>query len=191
MRPAPLPAVTVGVVALAGCDAPAPAMDAPPAAPPAVTAPGPVAGDPVADAALGVDIAVEALLERTAPAIDEQRNVFQFGPPAGGGRAASVAAAPAASGGAVPGSGEPPGATGATPSPPAPDRVDPMRFIGVVEARNRVGRVTVLTDGDGVYHGLVDDIVKGRYRILAIDATSVDVEDMARGSRMTLRLSEA
>ena len=191
MRPAPLPAVTVGVVALAGCDAPAPAMDAPPTAPPAVTAPGPVAGDPAADAALGIDIAVEALLERTPPATVERRDVFQFGSPAGGVRATSVGAAPAASGGAVPGSVEPPGATGPTPSPPAPDRVDRIRFIGVVEAHNRVGRVAVLTDGDGVYHGLVDDVVRGRYRILAIDATSVDVEDMARGTRMTLRLSEA
>ena len=65
------------------------------------------------------------------------------------------------------------------------------RLIGIVEARNRVGRVAVLANGDGVYHGLVDDIVKGGYRILSITAASVEVEDMTRRTRLTLRLSGA
>ena len=48
--------------------------------------------------------------------------------------------------------------------------------------------MAVLTDGDGVYHGLVNNVVKGRYRILAIDADSVEVEDVTRGTRMSLRI---
>ena len=39
--------------------------------------------------------------------------------------------------------------------------------------------------------GLMDDIVKGRYRILSITAASVEVEDMTRRTRLTLRLSGA
>ena len=37
----------------------------------------------------------------------------------------------------------------------------------------------------------MDDIVKGRYRILSITAESVEVEDMTRRTRLTLRLSGA
>lgn len=39
--------------------------------------------------------------------------------------------------------------------------------------RYRVGRVDGLAAGDGIYHGLVDDVVKGRYPILSITAASV------------------
>ena len=82
-------------------------------------------------------------------------------------------------------------ATGATAASPAPERADAIRFIGIVEARSRVGRVAVLADGDGVYHGLANEVVKGRYRILDVTAASLAVEDMVLGTRITLRLSRS
>ena len=66
-----------------------------------------------------------------------------------------------------------------------------MRFIGLVEARNRVGPVAVLADVDGVYHGVAQDVVKGRYRILAIMAGSVELEDLPTGARLVLRSTGA
>ena len=82
-------------------------------------------------------------------------------------------------------------ATGTAAIPSASAGLGAVRLIGIVEVRNRVGRVAVLANGDGVYHGLMDDIVKGRYRILSITAASVEVEDMTRRTRLTLRLSGA
>lgn len=63
-----------------------------------------------------------------------------------------------------------------------------LRVVGFVEARNRLLRVAVLTDGDGIYYGAASDVVKGRYRILAVSGPSIQIEDMVHGTRMTLRL---
>lgn len=43
----------------------------------------------------------------------------------------------------------------------------------------------------GVYHGVVNDVVKGRYRILAVTTASVEIEDLARGNRLVLRFRGA
>ena len=88
-------------------------------------------------------------------------------------------------------SAAPPVATGTAAMPSASAGLGAVRLIGIVEARNRVGRVAVLADGDDVYHGLVDDVVKGRYRILSITAASVEVEDVMRRTQLELRLSGA
>ena len=119
------------------------------------------------------------------------RNLFRFGSPPAGARPASAGAWPASGGGSVQGSAAPTAATGTAAMPSASAGLGAVRLIGIVEARNRVGRVAVLANGDGVYHGLMDDIVKGRYRILSITAASVEVEDMTRRTRLTLRLSGA
>ena len=191
-RALPLLAVAVGVVAF-GCDVLTPVMDSPPASPPAVTSPGPAPGGDAAGGAVDIDIPLEALLERKSPALVAERNLFRFGSAAGRGREAS-GASPSA-GGRSPsvapgrGSAEPAGVTGTMVAPPAPDRLGALRLIGVVEARDRPGRVAVLADGDDVYHGLVNDVVRGRYRILSITATSIEVEDLVRGTRTLLRLS--
>ena len=184
-------ALPVGVLVLAGCDALAPGVNAPPASPPPVAPPGADAGGNAADAAVDIDIPLEALLDRKSPPLVVGRNLFRFGSTPDVARPASAAAPPASGGGSVQGSAAPTTATGTTAMPPASAGVGAIRLIGVVEARNRVGRVAVLADGDGVYHGLVDDIVKGRYRILSITAASVEVEDVTRRTRMTLRLSGA
>ena len=65
----------------------------------------------------------------------------------------------------------------------------PLRLIGLVEAQGRAGRVAVVTDEHGVYHGRAGDAIEGRYRILSIGETSIEVEDLTRGVRMTLSLS--
>ena len=105
------------------------------------------------------------------------RNPFRFGP-----AAAPPSLAP---GGAVP------GGTSVT----APVQVDgwrpaedpaALRFIGVLDAPESAGRVAVLSDGAGVYHGRVDDVVGGRWRIVALDRAAVVLERADTGERLIL-----
>lgn len=135
---------------------------------------GPAAGSPVETP---FDVRLDGLPGR-APAPDRPaRNPFRF---------ASAAAAPSpASGGGVAEGG------GAT----APVQVDgwrpagdpaALRFIGVLEAPESAGRVAVLTDGAGVYHGSVNDVVGGRWRIVALDRAAVVLERSGTGERLTL-----
>ena len=62
-----------------------------------------------------------------------------------------------------------------------------VRFIGVLEAPESVGRVAVLAAGAGVHHGRVGDVVVGRYRIVAVDRTVLLLERLEDGERLTLR----
>ena len=62
-----------------------------------------------------------------------------------------------------------------------------VRFIGVLEAPESVGRVAVLADGAGVHHGRVGDVVGGRYRIVALDRSALLLERLEDGERLTLR----
>ena len=147
------------------------------------------AGGNASDAA--VDIQLGALLDRKSPQLVVGRNLFRFGSTPDGARPASAAAPRASGGGSVQGSAAPTVATGTAAMSSASAGLGAVRLIGIVGARNRVGRVAVLAAGDGVYHGLVDDVVKGRYRILSITAASVEVEDVLRRTRLALRLSGA
>ena len=120
----------------------------------------------------------------TAPVLE--RNVFRFGSTPGDGRPVPVTLP--ASGGTEPKrAGSTTANTAASASKP-PDDVT-IRLAGIVRARGRVGPVAVLTDADGVYHGIVSGIVKGRYRILVVTTESVEIEDLARGTRLALPLS--
>ena len=65
----------------------------------------------------------------------------------------------------------------------------PLKFIGIVEAPDSVGRVAVLSDGRSVYYGRQDDIIEGRYRIVRIGVESIDLEFLDGGGRETIRLS--
>ena len=62
-----------------------------------------------------------------------------------------------------------------------------VRFIGILEAPESVGRVAVVADGAGVHHGRVGDVVVGRYRIVALDRTALLLERLEDGERLTLR----
>ena len=74
--------------------------------------------------------------------------------------------------------------------PPAPAPGPAIRFIGVVEARDRGRRVAVLADEHGIHHGDAGAVVGGRYRVIAVDVASVQLDDLLRGARMSLRLNE-
>jgi len=64
-----------------------------------------------------------------------------------------------------------------------------LRMIGLVEATLAAARIAVLTDGDVVLHGQVGDVVDGRYRIIDMTSTSVEIESISDGSRQVLRLA--
>ena len=95
---------------------------------------------------------------------------------------------------AGPPAGSPPSAPTDQVGTADPDAVgtagDALRLIGLVEAHGRTGRVAVVTDEHGVYHGQAGNAIEGRYRIVSIEERSIEVEDLTRGVRMTLSLSE-
>ena len=182
-------AVAVGVCPPAGCGVLPPPVDSRAEEPPGSR--DPVPGESGDDSSHPLDRRLAAVLEREPPVVDGGRNPFQFGSASGGVGAAS-GGAPSAPAAGDRRSAMPAGpAAGSPASGPGPEGADTIRFIGIVEASRGPGRVAVVTDGGEVYHGLVNDVVRGRYRIVAIDETSLEVEDVARGVRMTLRLSGA
>lgn len=181
-RPLSLRALLVGSILLAGCTAPPSAVDSSgrsaPAAPPRASVPNVSSG-------VSLEALVDAPPSQAVPPLETGRNPFRFevtGPSerrdarAPADLAASIAAARRADAAA-----QPPRLTPTL-------RAGGLRFIGVVETRDRGRRVAVLTDGDGVYHGQVNDILRGRYRLAAIGDTSVEIEDLPRRTRATLRL---
>ena len=193
----PLLAVGVWSVAAAGCGPSPPAAESRPQSVAPLPVPGPTAGGALAGGGAGephVDVSVEALLGHAAPAILERRNPFRFGPAAGDGwppgTPASLADLWGRDGDAGTEDAVSSGAT--TTAPPASlGPLDGLRLIGFVETREAPERVAVLTDGDGVLYGLVGDVVRGRYRVLSVGATAVEIEDLAHGTRKTLTLPES
>ena len=82
-----------------------------------------------------------------------------------------------------------PGSMGCvTTAAPAAARVNDTRprLIGIVDVP-ATGHVAVVTDERGVYYGRPDDVVGGRYRIVAVETTSIEIEDLTRRVRLTLR----
>jgi len=71
---------------------------------------------------------------------------------------------------------------------PASSSGIPLTFMGFMESPGVEGRVVVLSDGDGVFHGRRDDVIDGRYRILTIGLESVKLERIDGRGRATLRL---
>ena len=141
-----------------------------------------------------IGIAIEALREGQSSALSVRRNPFRFGSTSGhaaGGLPSSSAAPLESDGGSVQRSREHADVTATAPGSPALGSGEAIRFIGVVEMRDGAGPVAVLVDDNGVHHGVVNDVVSGRYRILTVTATSVEVEDLVRGSRKRLRLTES
>ncbi len=61
-----------------------------------------------------------------------------------------------------------------------------LRFLGILDAPESAGLVGVVADEGGVYHGRVGDVVGGRYRIVALDRTSLLIERIEDGERRTL-----
>ena len=77
---------------------------------------------------------------------------------------------------------------GAGPIEPSPPPPIPLKYIGVMKHDDpKVGRVAVLSDSRGVYHGREGDIIEGRYRILKIGVESIDLEYLDGRGRQTIR----
>lgn len=172
-----------------------PALAPAPAAPSSTTAAAPVAppatSSPAAPRRRGeaapVDISqtavrLDALSDEPPGPIPPERNPFRFGQgraaaPTGGARPVRVVDTPPAF---VP---PPPVPTGPPPPPPIP-----YKFIGLVSAAP-TGKVAVLSDGKGVYHGREGEIVEGQYRIVQIGEESVQIEYADGRGRQTIRLT--
>ena len=166
-------AVSVCIVLLAGCGG-TPAGDAEDPAAPAgrvedAASPAPPGGTGLGERLVALRAARPALLHT-------EREVFEFGPPAREEDAGDVIGPVVA-----PFSWEPPEAPGARQAETA------LRVIGVVEAPPPAGRVAVVTDGVGVYHGRVGEVVAGRYRVVAVDGSEVAVEVLPGRERRRLR----
>ena len=73
--------------------------------------------------------------------------------------------------------------------PPAPPAI-PLRFIGLLDAPTQAGRVAVLSDGRGnVFHGKEGDIIEGRYVMVRVGPSAVDLSYLDGRGRQTIRLS--
>jgi hypothetical protein len=74
--------------------------------------------------------------------------------------------------------------------PAAPPRIQ-LKFIGIAnsEADPKVGKIAILSDARGVYHGREGEIVEGRYRILRIGVESIDLAYLDGRGRQTIRLT--
>lgn len=163
-----------GLVLLAGCRAPVPGSD-----PAGETSPAPPLTNrqPPADSPdeSRLDVRLEALSGGTPAPGDRGRNPFRLErtPP------------PPLLGGEVPveGPGIPPGAVDGW--QPAAEAAA-VRFLGILDAPESAGLVGVLAADGGVYHGRVNDVVGGRYRIVALDRTSLVIERIEDGERRTL-----
>lgn len=123
-----------------------------------------------------LDLRLEALQQSRPDVLLQARNPFSFGSASSGGSYDREAVS-------VPVSPEPPEM-----SPAVVPRVR-LRMIGLVEAAITAARIAVLTDGDLVLHGQEGDVVDGRYRIIDITSTSVEIESIEDGSRQVLRLA--
>ncbi|HVC19310.1 MAG TPA: hypothetical protein VNE16_04465 [Vicinamibacterales bacterium] len=132
------------------------------------------------------DVHLQALQRPQPQPAPAERNLFQFGEarpvPSPG-----MPAAPAgAAGGMRPGVG--PTGPGGAPLAAGPPPI-PLKFIGILAAPGRIGRVAILTDGRDVYHGREGDIIEGRFRILHIGVESIVMAYLDGSGRQTIRLT--
>jgi|KBSMisStaDraftv2_1062788.scaffolds.fasta_scaffold97454_3 hypothetical protein len=82
----------------------------------------------------------------------------------------------------------PAGPVGPPPPPPLPPIQ--LRFIGLIEAPDKAGRVALLSDGKGgLMNGREGDLIEGRYRVLRVGADSLDLAYADGRGRQTIRLS--
>ena len=125
------------------------------------------------------DVRLELVTPATGPAPNVTRNPFRF---------LQTAAPPTAAAARRPVRPEfvaPPVPTGPPPPPPIT-----LRFIGLIEAPPRTGRVALLSDGrGGLMYGREGDTVDGRYRMLRVGTDSIEMAYVDGRGRQTIRLS--
>jgi hypothetical protein len=77
------------------------------------------------------------------------------------------------------------------PPPPPPEPRPPLRFFGLAEGGAGGGaQRALLTDGEEIYVTTPGDVVLGRYRLVRIQSTNVEVEDLSRNRRWVLPLEQ-
>lgn len=119
---------------------------------------------------------LEALSAERSSASPAQRNLFQYGAPV---RSRAEMAAPVVD-------VAPPPQTGVAPAPAEPALN--ISLIGIVRPLDDSPRVAVLSDERGVYHGTEGTIIEGRYRIMRVDADSVELSTLDGTGRYVLRI---
>lgn len=120
------------------------------------------------------DLRLDRLKEGDDSVVAPTRNPFRFQPKAPPPRVEVARPAP-----------PPPVPTGPPPPPPIP-----LKFIGLLDAPARIGRVAILSDTRGdVFYGKEGDIIDGRYQLLRIGPDSADLAYADGRGRQTLRLS--
>jgi len=132
------------------------------------------------------DVKLDALKPRTTTLPASARNPFRFSE-APVKVAASTPANPRRGLAAAP-----PTEAAVPVGPPPPPPLPPiqLRFIGLIEAPERAGRVALLSDGKGgLMNGREGDIIEGRYRVLRVGADSLDLAYADGRGRQTIRLS--
>jgi hypothetical protein len=73
------------------------------------------------------------------------------------------------------------------PGPPPPPPID-LKFFGTIETTGGGARQAFLLHGDTVYTAAAGDVVLRRYRVISIEAKSIQVEDMQNNNKQTLPL---
>lgn len=120
---------------------------------------------------------LDLLAARERPEAEVVRDPFRFRP-----RPAPARSAPAVVERAV---ATPPPPAGPPPPPPIP-----LKFIGVLDAPARLGRLAILSDGrGGVFYGKEGDVIEGRYRVLRVSNETADLAYVDGRGRQTIRLT--
>jgi hypothetical protein len=70
------------------------------------------------------------------------------------------------------------------PAPPPPPPID-LKFFGVITSASGARQAFLLHD-DTVYTASAGDVVMRRYRVIAVEANSIQVEDMQNNNKQTL-----
>lgn len=126
-----------------------------------------------------VDVRLEVLKSARGDLAEGSRNPFRFEA-----RVPPPAARPPAS--------RPRTAVDVPPVPagPPPPPTIPLRFIGLIDAPTRGGRVAILSDGRGnVFYGREGDVIEGRYKVLRIGTDTTEMAYSDGSGRQTIRLS--
>lgn len=72
------------------------------------------------------------------------------------------------------------------PPPPPPPPID-LKFFGVETASNGI-RKALLLHGEDVFVASAGEVVVRRYRVISVDAKTIEVEDMQNNNKQTLPL---
>lgn len=105
-------------------------------------------------------------------AADVRRNIFEYGSPPVSARPRTARVQP----------------TSTAPPPPPPPPPPPVRFYGFAEGSRGGARRVLLTDGEGIFVARQGDLIKDRYRIVAVGEAAVEVEDTVGQRRWVINL---